>query len=122
VVKRVLESELDTTPSRSGHTHLHSLEHTLHPAGWKGLPYYSFASLSDTDVENLLWWKRVLRVNHGPASRATRANILIPTFGDGSGTGTGTGGTVQYALDEPMQMWKAVEVNALVSLSPMLTS
>jgi hypothetical protein len=30
----------------------------------------------------------------------------VPTFGDGSGTGTG--GTIQYALDEPLQMWKAV--------------
>jgi hypothetical protein len=31
VVKGVLESEVDTTSARSGHTHLRSLESTLHP-------------------------------------------------------------------------------------------
>jgi hypothetical protein len=106
VVKGVLESEVDATPARSGHTHLRSLESTLHLKGWEGLPYYSFTSLSDVDVDNLSWWKRVLGTNQGQTSRADKANLLIPTFGDGSGTGTG--GTVQYALDEPMQMWKAV--------------
>jgi hypothetical protein len=110
VIKGVLESEVDATPSRSGHTHLRSLEHPLHPSGWEGLPYYSFAVLSQADVDNLLWWRRVLQANHGQTSRSTNASILIPTFGDGSGTGTGTGtrGTVQYDLDEPLQMWKAV--------------
>jgi hypothetical protein len=47
-----------------------------------------------------------LQANHGHASRADNASILVPSFGDGSGTGTG--GTVQYCLDEPLQMWKAV--------------
>jgi hypothetical protein len=32
--------------------------------------------------------------------------MLIPTFGHGSGTGTG--GTIQYSMDEPLQMWKVV--------------
>jgi hypothetical protein len=32
VVKGVLESQLEATPSRSGHTHLRSLEDTLHPS------------------------------------------------------------------------------------------
>jgi hypothetical protein len=75
VVKGVLESEVDATPSRSGHTHLRSLEHTLHPAGWEGLPYYSFASLSDTDVENLLWWKRVAFIERYDG-RVTMVSLL----------------------------------------------
>jgi hypothetical protein len=106
VVKGVLESEVDATPARSGHTHLRSLEHTIHPVGWEGLPYYSFAQLSEEDIRNLQWWRRILEANQGQTSRADNASILVPTFGDGSGTGTG--GTVQYDLDEPMQMWKAV--------------
>jgi hypothetical protein len=106
VVKGVLESEVDATPARSGHTHLRSLEHTIHPRGWEGLPYYLYAQLSPEDVLNLQWWKRILEVNHGQTSRVDNASLLVPSFGDGSGTGTG--GTVQYNMDEPMQMWKAV--------------
>jgi hypothetical protein len=107
VVKGVLESEVDaSTPSRSGHTHLRSLKRTLHPIGWEELPYYSYATLTGEDLDNLTWWKHVLMANRGQTSRADKANILVPTFGDGSGTGTG--GTIQYALDEPLQMWKAV--------------
>ena len=108
VVKGVLESQVDATPSRSGHTHLRSMEETLHPTCWTEdyLAYYSYCSLSDKDVSDLQWWQRILMVNRGHSSRADNASILVPTFGDGSGTGTG--GTVQYTMDEPMHMWKAV--------------
>jgi hypothetical protein len=69
VVKGVLESEVDVTPARSGQTHLRSLEHSLHPLGWEGLPFYSFAKLSTEDINNLLlWWKQVLSSNRGQVS------------------------------------------------------
>jgi hypothetical protein len=110
VVKGVLESEVDATPSRSSHTHLRSLGRTLNPIGWEGLPYYSFARLTDEDVTNLTWWENVVKSNGGHTSRADNASILVPSFGDGSGTGTG--GTVQYCLDKPLQMWKAVRTTS----------
>jgi hypothetical protein len=76
-VKGVLESEVDATSSRSRHTHLQSLERTLHPVGWEGLPYYSFAKLTDEDATNLTWWKNVLKSNGGHTSRADNASILV---------------------------------------------
>jgi hypothetical protein len=108
VIKGVLESLVDATPSRTGHTHLRTLEITLHPPGWEEtyLPYYSFTTLSDKNVKDLQWWHRCLSANYGRQSRAARAEILIPSFGDGSGTGTG--GTVQYYRSMPMERWKAV--------------
>jgi hypothetical protein len=108
VIKGVLESVVDATPSRTGHTHLRSMEIILHPPGWEEayLPYYSFTSLSDKSAKDLLWWRSCLTANHGRQSRAAHAEILIPSFGDGSGTGTG--GTVQYYVSHPMERWKAV--------------
>jgi hypothetical protein len=103
VVKGVLESLVDATPSRTGHTHVRSLEITLHPPGWEEgfLPYYSFTALSPRNIKDLQWWRRCLQANHGHTSRADRAEVLIPAFGDGSGTGTG--GTVQYDVSLPLE-------------------
>jgi hypothetical protein len=108
VIKGVLESIVDATPARTGHTHLRSMEITLHPPGWEEafLPYYSFTALSEKNMKDLHWWHRCLMVNHGRQSRAAHAEVLIPSFGDGSGTGTG--GTVQYYQAMPLERWKAV--------------
>jgi hypothetical protein len=108
VVKGVLESMVDATPSRTGHTHLRSLETTLHPFGWEEsyLPYYSFTALFQRNINDLQWWRRCLRASNGHTSRSDRAEVLIPSFGDGSGTGTG--GTVQYDMSLPLKRWKAV--------------
>jgi hypothetical protein len=91
-----------------GHTHLRSLEITLHPVGWEEsyLPYYSFTSLSQRNANDLQWWHRCLQADRGQTSRADHAEVLIPSYGDGSGTGTG--GTVQYDLLLPLERWKAV--------------
>jgi hypothetical protein len=108
VIKGVLGSLLDATPSRTGHTHLRSLELILHPPEWEEtyLPYYSFATLSDKNMQDLQWWRRCFSVNYGRQSRASRAEILIPSFSDESGTGTG--GTIQYYRSMPLERWKAV--------------
>jgi hypothetical protein len=108
VVVGVLESLVEATPTRIGHTYLRSLQETLHPVGWDGkeLPYYSFARLTDVNMEDLTFWLWLLRTNKGRWARSTRAGTLIPAFGDGSGTGTG--GTVQYTEEEPLEMWMGI--------------
>jgi hypothetical protein len=94
------------TPSRIGHTHLRSLQETLHPKGWDGsdLPYYSFADLSESgDVEGLINWRWLLTINPGRSARGHISGVLVPSLGDGSGTG-GTGGTILYD-DVDFEMW-----------------
>jgi hypothetical protein len=107
VVKGVLESQTEATPSRSGHTHLRSLEDTLHPSDWSEdyLPYYSFTALTDVNIKDLLWHRTTLQRNKGRQSRADNAGVLVPSFGDGSGTGTG--GSVWYRMAFPLERWKA---------------
>jgi hypothetical protein len=62
VVGGVLESLVEATPTRIGHTYLRSLQETLHPLGWDedDLPYFSFAKLSDEDIHNLGLWQWLL--------------------------------------------------------------
>jgi hypothetical protein len=105
VVVGVLESLVEATESRIGHTYLRSLQETLHPKDWAGhdLPYYSFAALNATNIHDLKMWLWLLSRNDGRSARGFRSGVLIPSFGDGSGTGTG--GTVQYQEGEPFEMW-----------------
>jgi hypothetical protein len=105
VVVGVLESLVDATPSRIGHTYLQNVQKTLHPKDWSGadLPYYSFAELSDIDCKDLEMWRWILERNTGRQARGGHSGTIIPSFGDGSGTGTG--GTVQYTEGEPFEMW-----------------
>jgi hypothetical protein len=107
VVKGALESQSEATPSRSGHTHLRSLEETLRPSNWDEdyLAYYSFTSLTDQNVKDLLWYPTTLIRNKGRQSRADNAGVLVPSFGDG--LGTGTGGSVWYRMECPLERWKA---------------
>jgi hypothetical protein len=105
VLVGVLESMVEGTPSRIGHTYLHNVQGTLHPKEWEGydLPYYSFAELSERDCGDLTMWKWILERNDGRQARGGRSGTLVPSFGDGSGTGTG--GTVQYVEGAPFEMW-----------------
>jgi hypothetical protein len=67
VVVGVLESLVDATPSRIGHTYLRNVQETLHPKGWDGsdLPYYSFTKLRDIDCQDLELWRWILERNDG---------------------------------------------------------
>ncbi len=97
VIVGVLESLVEATPSRLGHTYLRNLQETLHPTGWDGqdLPYYSFASVSNKDFDGLTTnWLWLLDLNPGGAAQGHRSGVLVLSMGDGSGTGTG--GTVQH--------------------------
>jgi hypothetical protein len=101
----VLESMVEGTPSRIGHTYLHNVQETLHPKDWEGydFPYYSFAELSERDCSDLKMWEWILERNDGRQARGSRSGTLVPSFGDGSGTGTG--GMVQYVEGAPFEMW-----------------
>jgi hypothetical protein len=104
VIVGVLESLVEATPSRLGHSYLRNLQETLHRKGWDGLdlPYYSFAPLNDKDVDGLTNWLWLLNLNPGRAARGHQSGVLVPSMGDGSGTGTG--GTVLYD-DVDFEMW-----------------
>jgi hypothetical protein len=108
VVVGVLESIVEATPSRVGHTYLWHLHTILHPAGWDGndLPYFSFTSLDERSIQDLTLWKRLLNLNKGRRARATKSGTLIPSFGGGSGTGTG--GSVRYHDAVDFEMWMGV--------------
>jgi hypothetical protein len=67
VVAGVLESLVEATPSKMGHTHLRALQPHIHPKDWDEdyLPYYLFTELSKPCLIDLLWWLWILRVNKG---------------------------------------------------------
>jgi hypothetical protein len=52
VVVGVLESLVEATPTRVGHTFLRHLHENLHPPDWEGsdLPYFSFTTLDERDI------------------------------------------------------------------------
>ena len=104
VVAGVLESLVDATPRRYGHTKLRGLHSLIHPAGLSGVePYYSYCELPTDVCDDIEWWETFLRFEGGTVVRMTDSGTLVPTWGDGSGTGTG--GT--YTLpDRPLRMWK----------------
>jgi hypothetical protein len=108
VVVGILESMVEATPARVGHTYLHHLHTILHPLDWDGsdLPYFSFTSLDERSTRDLHLWKWLLTHNDGWRARAIKSGTLIPSFGDGSGTGTG--GTVRYNDDDDFEMWMGV--------------
>jgi hypothetical protein len=107
VVVGLLESLVEATPTRLGHTYLRHLQHTLHPFGWDGdeLAYLSYTSLTAEDLREFSMWEWILS-HRGRSVRAPRAGTLVPSFGDGSGTGTG--GTVKYTEGELFEMWMGV--------------
>jgi hypothetical protein len=68
VIVGVLESLVEATPNRIGHTYLRSLQNTLHPTGWeqgKDSPYFLYTDLAADDVHNLKLWEWLLKRNDG---------------------------------------------------------
>lgn len=105
VAAGILESLVEATPRRIGHTHLRRFHSLVHPPGiGSGAePYYTTTPVPAEVRRDLRWWVTYLETGEGKFARSTASATLIPTFGDGSGTGTG--GT--YAIpDGPLKMWK----------------
>jgi hypothetical protein len=105
VAAGLLESLVDATPRRIGHTYLQRFHSTVHPPGLGtgAEPYYTTTTLSADIRTDLEWWASYLTIGEGRFARPVASATLIPTWGDGSGTGTG--GT--FAIpDAPLKMWK----------------
>lgn len=104
VVVGTLESLVEATPSRIGHTYLRRFHSSIHPGGLGtgAAPYYTRGSVSDGVLRDLLWWRRFLLTDTGRLARSVRAATLVPQWGDGSGTGTG--GTLGLP-SRPLEMW-----------------
>ena len=103
-VAGVLESLIEATPARAGHTFLRRLHSVVHPPGLGhgADPYYTSAEVGVEARLDLLWWRKVLLGNPRRHARSTKSASLVPMWGDGSGTGTG--GTFQVPNDE-LRMW-----------------
>jgi hypothetical protein len=56
----VLESVVDATPARLGHTCLRSLYDTLHPPNVLELPYLTSTLLTNANRIDLEWWRQSL--------------------------------------------------------------
>jgi hypothetical protein len=112
VAAGILESLVEATPRRIGHTYLRRFHSLVHPEGGGiGLePYLTTTSLTPEVRMDLAWWATFLAAGGGRYARATKSATLIPTWGDGSGTGTGgtyqlpRGGTFEEC--KPLKMWK----------------
>jgi hypothetical protein len=79
VLTGVLESVVEATPSHLGHMYLRSLIINIHLPDCDGFPYYSKATLTETDREGLMWWRQAFLTDSSRTCRSTRAGILIPT-------------------------------------------
>jgi hypothetical protein len=113
VAAGILESLVEATPRRIGHTYLRRFHSLVHPeGGGTGIePYLTTTSLTPDIRVDLVWWATFLAVGGGRFARVTKPATLVPTWGDGSGTGTG--GTYQqlppsgtFEECQPLKMWK----------------
>ena len=119
VAAGVLESLVETTPRRLGHTRLRRLHSLIHPenAGTGLEPYLSRCRLTEAIIDDLKWWLIFLDKSEGRYARGSESATLVPTWGDGSGTGTG--GTLAVPklhpwknhcntipTSHPLTMWK----------------
>jgi hypothetical protein len=80
VVAGVLESLVEATPSRLGHTYLRRLHSLVHPegAGTGASPYYTKTSLTESVLRDLTWWQSFLSTPGGRAARSARSATLMP--------------------------------------------
>jgi len=104
VVAGVLESLVEATPKRLGHTYLRRLHSIVNPGGLGtgASPFYTRGCLDEPTMRDLKWWKRVLLSSVGRMARTGKSATLVPSWGDGSGTGTG--GTLSLP-NAPLEMW-----------------
>jgi hypothetical protein len=105
VAAGVLQSLVDATPVRLGHTYLRRFHSLVRPPGLgSGLaPYLTTCSIPDEVKQDLRWWCQFLLHDAGRFARSRFSATLVPTWGDGSGTGTG--GTFMVP-GGPLKMWK----------------
>ena len=104
VITGTLESLVEATPSRLGHTYLRGFHSIVHPAGSElgAATYYTRTRVPERVRRDLRWWEAILSRDISRQARSINAGVLVPSWGDGSGTGTG--GTVQVP-DSPLAMW-----------------
>lgn len=104
VITGTLESLVEATPSRLGHTYLRRFHSVVHPAGSElgAATYYTRTLVPENVRRDLRWWEAILSRDISRQARSTNAGVLIPSWGDGSGTGTG--GTIQIP-NAPLAMW-----------------
>jgi len=122
VITGVLESLVDATPARTGHTYLRRLYDTIWatepPAGTSGKDvYYLMVQLDDHGWADLAWWRSALRSRISRPARPTKTATLIATFGDGSGTGTGGTREALGSDPTPLEMWMGTWSNSVHSFS-----
>ena len=105
VAAGILQSLVDATPVRLGHTYLRRFHSVVRPPGLgSGLaPYLTTCPLTDEVKQDLRWWRQFLLHDKGRFARSKFSATLVPTWGDGSGTGTG--GTF-VVPGGPLKMWK----------------
>jgi hypothetical protein len=105
VAAGVLESLVEATPRRIGHTYLRQFHSVVHPPGIGvgAEPYYTTTTVPDEVRRDLRWWVTYLEHGNERFARSTKSATLVLTWGDGSGTGTGGTFTVGK---EPLKMWK----------------
>jgi hypothetical protein len=103
VIAGTLESLVEATPHRLGHTYLRATYDLLHLDGTVGRnKYYTTAVITDAIRRDMKWWLRILETGTGRPVRSHRSGTLVPTWGDGSGTGTG--GTIDLP-NHPFATW-----------------
>jgi hypothetical protein len=91
VMSGLWQSLVDGTPQRQGQTYLQAAYTKLHGLNelyGKAL-FYTEIHLSSSVLDDLTWWKELLKTNPGNRSRTATFGTLVVTWGDGSGTGTG---------------------------------
>jgi hypothetical protein len=105
VAAGVLESLVEDTPRRIGHTYLQRFHSVVHPPGIPtgAKPFYTTTAVPADVRRDLQWWITYLKYGEGQFARSIASATLVPTWGDGSDRGTG--GTFTVA-DGPLKLWK----------------
>ena len=91
MVAGTLESLVEATPQRLGHTHLRELHLFIHPIGSNcGNDIYFIITIIPQNIrDDLKWWILFLGLENRRYLRPTEAATLVLVGGDGSGTGAG---------------------------------
>lgn len=105
VAAGMLESLVEATPRRIGHTYLRRFHSVVHRPGigTGAKPFHMTTTVPANVRQDLHWWITYLEYGKGHFARSIASTTLVPAWGDGSGTGTGGTFTVP---DGPLKMWK----------------